>query len=315
MEVIYPLLLILFKQQLSACLHNIYMKKIREEKEQALVNLNYDLETALSNLSKTRDQLIMSEKLASLGRFASGLAHEIKNPLNFINNFASLNIDSLKELLESVNPESSGLEKQLFSSIKIIVGEIEENSREICKHGERANAIIQRLMNITSATAEKNQTTRIDELLRDAIEKARHKYKAAGRLDIMRIDMQIVDDIPPIKCSESQLCIVSDNLIDNSFYALWKRKERDKNHDPLLTVRITRDGEILTVTIGDNGTGISPEHLDKIYEPFFTTKSPIEGSGMGLHLCYEIIVNAFGGKMQCRSREGEGSNFTILLNI
>jgi two-component system NtrC family sensor kinase len=253
----------------------------------------------LSSLRKTQRQLIQSEKMASLGELTAGIAHEIQNPLNFVNNFSEVNAD-----------------KGDLEEIKAIATDIEENSRKINQHGKRADAIVKGMLQHSRTSsgqkALNDLNTLADEYLRLAYHGLRAKDKDFNADLITRFD----EKLPKVNVSPQDIGRVMLNLFNNAFYAVnQKSKTAGADYKPTVEVKTSATDEQVQISVKDNGNGIPHAIKDKIMQPFFTTKPTGEGTGLGLSLSYDIVVKGYGGSIAVDSTQDEGSVFTVYLPI
>lgn len=263
---------------------------------------NQELEHTLTALKKAKNQIIVQEKLANLGSLTAGIAHEIKNPLNFIINFTDLSLDYLHELKEKVSNET-----ELFTLIEVNM----EKSRE---HAEKADAIVKAML--AHARGSKGEITifNFNELLNQAIDLAFFSFQ--GQED--RFSANLIKDfdqsIGKIQGFEQELTRVFLNIVNNSCYAMQEKKRKmGETYQPELVVRTQDKGQMIEIIFQDNGNGMSSKVLDKIFHPFFTTKGAGKGTGLGLSLSYDIITRQHHGQLKAESELGEYSIFTIEL--
>jgi signal transduction histidine kinase/ketosteroid isomerase-like protein len=273
-------------------------KKLEEAKGRA--------ENTLTDLRAAQNQLIQSEKMASLGELTAGIAHEIQNPLNFVNNLSELN----KELAEELNEE---LEKGNMEEVKDIAQDIIQNEQKISHHGKRAEAIVKGMLQHSRTSTGKKELTDINILADEYLRLAYHGLRAKDKSFNADFNLEIDENIPEIKVIPQDLGRVLLNLINNAFYAVDKKaKEGIEGYKPIVTVSLVNMDDKIEIEVKDNGNGI-PENLkEKIFQPFFTTKPTGHGTGLGLSLTYDII-KAHGGEINVVNKEGEGANFKISL--
>ena len=276
---------------------------------------NKVLETTLTNLKSTQSQLIQSEKMASLGELTAGIAHEIQNPLNFVNNFSEVN----KELLLEMNEE---IEKENYSEVKAIAKDVIENEEKINHHGKRADAIVKGMLQHSRNSSGVKEPTDINALADEYLRLAYHGLKAKDKTFNATLKTDFDETIGNINIIPQDIGRVILNLINNAFYAAPLPPkggflDPSYKHEPTVWVSTKRintplgDGGVF-ISVKDNGPGIPQKILDKIFQPFFTTKPTGQGTGLGLSLSYDI-VKAHGGEIKVESREGEGTEFKILL--
>jgi two-component system NtrC family sensor kinase len=262
----------------------------------------------LLSLRKTQQQLIMSEKMASLGELTAGIAHEIQNPLNFVNNFSEVNA----ELIEEMETE---IDKGNIQGIKTIANDIKENEQKINHHGKRADAIVKGMLQHSRTTSSQKEPTDInilaDKYLRLSYQGLRAKDKSFNAT--LKTDFD--ESIQKINIIPQDLGRVLLNLYNNAFYAVnEKSKQISGGYDPTVSVSTKKIGNKIFISVKDNGNGIPQKVLDKIYQPFFTTKPTGQGTGLGLSLSYDII-KAHDGEIKVDTTEGEFAEFVIQLPI
>jgi signal transduction histidine kinase len=265
-------------------------------------------EDALAILKATQAQLIQSEKLASLGELTAGIAHEIQNPLNFVNNFSEVN----RELAEELELE---IDKGNYADAKAIAKDIKDNEEKINEHGKRADAIVKGMLQHSQKGSGIKEPTNINALADEYLRLAYHGLRAKDKSFNATIKTDFDQSIGNIDIIAQDFGRVLLNLINNAFYAVdEKKKSGIENYDPTVSLTTDRAGDKVTVRVNDNGNGIPQKLLDKIFQPFFTTKPTGQGTGLGLSLSYDI-VKAHGGELKVETKEGEGSEFIIQLPI
>ena len=268
------------------------------------------LAVAEAERKSAQDQLILSEKMASLGQMTAGIAHEIKNPLNFVNNFSSLSVDLLEELEESTDEEDR---KELIESLK-------GNLTKIAHHGKRADSIVATMLQHSRGTAGTKVPTDINNLCAEYTDLAFHGMRATSRDFNCAIVKNFEDGIPLVQAIPQELSRVILNLLNNGFYAAAERERKSKesgNTEYKPEIRITtarKDGNVI-IKIRDNGSGIPKAIKDKIFEPFFTTKPTGQGTGLGLSLSYDIMTKEHQGMMSVDSEENNFTEFTLTLPL
>ena len=269
------------------------------------------VETTLSELRSTQTQLIQQEKMASLGELTAGIAHEIQNPLNFVNNFSEVNEELLKEL-------KSEAEKGNLEEVKAIATDIAFNSEKINHHGKRADSIVKGMLQHSRTSSGQKEPTDINALAAEYLRLAYHGLRAKDKSFNAQTKTDFDDRIGKIKVVPQDIGRVILNLINNAFYAV---NEKQKNvssasalngYEPTVIVNTKKEKDRIEITVTDNGNGIPEKVLEKIFQPFFTTKPTGHGTGLGLSLSYDI-VKAHGGELKVETKEGEGSQFIIEL--
>ena len=266
------------------------------------------IEKAYDELKATQQQLIQSEKMASLGELTAGIAHEIQNPLNFVNNFSEVN----KELLAEMNEE---IEKENYKDVKAIAKDVINNQEKINHHGKRADAIVKGMLQHSRSSTGQKELTDINVLADEYLRLAYHGMRAKDKSFNVTTKTQFDNNIGKINIVPQDIGRVILNLINNAFYAVdEKKKSGIEGYEPIVSVSTKKVGDKVLVSVKDNGNGIPQKVLDKIFQPFFTTKPTGQGTGLGLSLSYDII-KAHGGDINVKTKEGEGSEFIINLPI
>ena len=274
---------------------------------------NKVLETTLSNLKSTQSQLIQSEKMASLGELTAGIAHEIQNPLNFVNNFSEVN----KELVDELQQE---LKAGKIDDAIEISNDIKVNEEKINHHGKRADAIVKGMLQHSSSGSGKKEPTDINALADEYLRLAYHGLRAKDKSFNATMKTDYDATIGNINIIPQDIGRVILNLISNAFYVVnEKSKQNFAGYEPTVTITTASGqppsgGRSIVIKVSDNGGGIPQKVLDKIFQPFFTTKPTGQGTGLGLSLSYDI-VKAHGGELQVKTMEGEGSEFIISLPV
>ena len=265
------------------------------------------IESTLTELKATQSQLIQSEKMASLGELTAGIAHEIQNPLNFVNNFSEVNGELIEEMKEAIKKGDA-------DEAIAIAQNIAENEEKINHHGKRADAIVKSMLLHSRSGQGTKELIDINKMLDEYLRLAYHGMRAKDKSFNVKMESVLSDDAGEIEINAQEMGRVVLNILTNAFHAL--RDKLDSNeHDhftPTLTVTSQRSKKEVVISIQDNGGGIPPELKDKIFQPFFTTKATGQGTGLGLSLSYDI-VKAHGGKLTVNSSDGKGSEFKIIL--
>ena len=265
------------------------------------------IEKAYDDLKATQQQLIQSEKMASLGELTAGIAHEIQNPLNFVNNFSEVN----KELIDEMKSE---ITKGNYDEVKTIADDIESNEEKIIHHGKRADAIVKGMLQHSRSSSGKKEPTDINALADEYLRLSYHGLRAKDKSFNAKFEMDFDKTIEKINVIPQDIGRVILNLINNAFYAVSeKKKQVADGYEPTVIVSTKKLNGKVEIRVSDNGNGIPQKVLDKIFQPFFTTKPTGQGTGLGLSLSYDI-VKAHGGELKVETKEGEGSVFTIILS-
>ena len=278
---------------------------LHRQKEE--INLQRDkAEKAYSELKTTQAQLIQSEKMASLGELTAGIAHEIQNPLNFVNNFSEVNKELLAEMKEEI-------EKGNYEEVKALAKDVEDNEEKINHHGKRADAIVKGMLQHSQTSTGVKEPTDINKLADEYLRLAYHGLRAKDKSFNATMKTDYDESIGNISIIPQDIGRVLLNLYNNAFYSVTeKKKQADESYEPTVTVSTKRIGNKVLIAVKDNGNGIPQKVVDKIFQPFFTTKPTGQGTGLGLSLSYDI-VKAHGGELKVETKEGEGSEFIIVL--
>ena len=277
----------------------VFLYQNNKQKQQA----NKVLEKTLAELKSTQSQLIQSEKMASLGELTAGIAHEIQNPLNFVNNFSEVN----EELLTEMKDE---LDKGNINDAKALANDAIENQQKILHHGKRADAIVKGMLQHSRSSSGVKEPTDINALADEYLRLAYHGLRAKDKSFNATMKTDFDETIGNINIIPQDIGRVILNLITNAFYAASLPSkggfsDPDKSYSPTVWVSTKKIGDKIQVSVRDNGPGIPQKILDKIFQPFFTTKPTGQGTGLGLSLSYDI-VKAHGGEMKVETKEGEG---------
>jgi GAF domain-containing protein len=272
-------------------------------------------ERALQELKTTQASLLHAQKMAALGQLTAGIAHEIKNPLNFVNNFAGLSVDLLDELKDTVAPAMAALDENKRAEVDEVVGMLTGNLGKIAEHGKRADGIVTSMLAHSRGSSGERQSVEINGLVEEALNLAYHGARAQDQSFNITLERDLDRGIARIELVPQEVTRVFLNLFGNGFYAAAKRgrEATDAAFRPVLKVT-TRDlGNEVEIRVRDNGTGIPPEFRDRLFQPFFTTKPTGEGTGLGLSISYDIITQQHGGTIAVESTFGEFTEFTIRL--
>jgi two-component system, NtrC family, sensor kinase len=272
-------------------------------------------EAALADLRSTQDRLIQSEKMASLGQLTAGIAHEIKNPLNFINNFAGLSIELLGELKATAAPAFAGLAEDERADIDEIVVLLIGNLEKIAEHGRRADGIVKSMLEHSRGASGERREVDLNTLVDEALNLAYHGARAQDADFTITLERDFDPALAPIELAPQEITRVLLNLFGNGFYAATRRARGKCEADYRPTLRVsTRDLEnAVEVRVRDNGVGIAPGIRDRLFQPFFTTKPTGEGTGLGLSISYDIVTQQHGGSIEVDSRVGDFTEFTVRL--
>ena len=272
-------------------------------------------ENALTDLRRAQDRLIQAEKMASLGQLTAGIAHEIKNPLNFVNNFAGLSVELLDELKETAAPALAALDEERLAGVDEIVAMLTGNLEKIAEHGRRADGIVKSMLEHSRGESGEHRVVDLNALVEEALNLSYHGARAQDQKFNITLERDFGPAIAPVELAPQDITRVFLNLFANGFYAATKRKRGGAAPDfrPVLKVGTRELGEAVEIRIRDNGTGIPPEIRDRLFQPFFTTKPTGEGTGLGLSISYDIVVQQHGGTITVDSQVGEFTEFAIHL--
>ena len=282
--------------------------KHKQKANIALLQQKGKVESTLEELKSTQAQLIQSEKMASLGELTAGIAHEIQNPLNFVNNFSEVNRELLIEMKDEIDKGNS-------NDAKAIANDVIENEQKINHHGKRADAIVKGMLQHSRVSTGQKEPTDINVLADEYLRLSYHGMRAKDKEFNATIKTDFDEAIGKINVVPQDIGRVLLNLYNNAFYALAeKKKAQGENYEPTISVNTKRIHDKAEITVKDNGNGIPQKIADKIFQPFFTTKPTGQGTGLGLSLSYDII-KAHGGEIKVETKEGEGSIFILTIPI
>jgi signal transduction histidine kinase len=253
--------------------------------------------------------------MASLGQLTAGIAHEIKNPLNFVNNFADLSVELLGELKETTAPAIAALDDDKRTEIDETIGMLTGNLEKIAEHGRRADGIVKSMLEHSRGSSGDRRSVDLNSLIDEALNLAYHGGRAQDASFNITLERDFADKIAPIELVPQDITRVCLNLFSNGFYAATKRQREggDPEFKPTLKVSTRGFGDAVEIRIRDNGTGIPPEYRDRLFQPFFTTKPTGEGTGLGLSISYDVVTQQHGGTITVDSRVGDFTEFTVRL--
>jgi PAS domain S-box-containing protein len=286
----------------------------RKRAEEAIRAARDAAETALRELQKTQASLVHAQKMAALGQVTAGIAHEIRNPLNFVNNFAGLSVELLEELKgatgEAIGALDAGKRTEILETIGMLTGNLEK----IAEHGRRADGIVRGMLQHSRGSSGDWQATDLNALVEESLNLAYHGARARDQDFKVTWELDLDRNLAPIEVVSQDVSRVLLNLISNGFYAITQRGlEGDGAIRPLLKIATRGFDEGVEIRIRDNGVGIPLEHREKLFQPFFTTKPTGEGTGLGLSISYEIVTQQHGGTITVDSRVGDFTEFTVWL--
>jgi two-component system NtrC family sensor kinase len=285
----------------------------RESERQKLEAVEHEVELRTRELRATQQQLVVREKMASLGQLTAGIAHEIRNPLNFINNFAKLSGDLLKDMREIAAPARAALDANNGAEFDDIVKTLHDNLHRITEHGQRADSIVHGMLMHSRSDAGERRARDLNKLVDEALNLAYYGYRARHKGLTVNFERNFAAGMAPFEAAQD-LSRIFLNLFGNAFYAMQQRaRGAGAEYAPLLNISTRAADGAHEVIIRDNGTGVPLAIIDKLFTPFFTTKPPGEGTGLGLSLSYDIVVNAYGGELSVTSVENEFTEFKVRL--
>ena len=291
------------------------LKAQNEELKKQVEIQTEKLSRSLSELQATQQQLILSAKMASLGELTAGIAHEIQNPLNFVNNFSEVSNELIDEMKE-------GIEKGDINEVKAIATDVKQNLEKILHHGKRADGIVKGMLQHSRSSAGQKELTDINILADEYLRLAYHGLRAKDKSFNAKFETDFDSSIEKINVMPQEIGRVILNLINNAFYAVTEKKKQNGNarlpdgqgYEPTVIICTMKLNNKIMIKVKDNGNGVPQKVMDKIFQPFFTTKPAGQGTGLGLSLSYDI-VKAHGGDLKVETQEGKGAEFIIQLPI
>ncbi|SDP77630.1 His Kinase A (phospho-acceptor) domain-containing protein [Mucilaginibacter sp. OK268] len=287
-----------------------------KERTAELTQQKEELQQALAELKSTQAQLVQQEKMASLGELTAGIAHEIQNPLNFVNNFSEVSIELLDELKVDI---LSKLPDETKEDVDDIINDLTQNLSKINQHGKRADAIVKGMLQHSRASTSKKEPTDINALADEYLRLSYHGLRAKDKSFNAGMRTSFDETIGNVDAMAQDLGRVLLNLYNNSFYSVAEKKKlKGESYEPMVNVAtkhvtLANGHNAVEITVSDNGMGIPQKVLDKIYQPFFTTKPTGQGTGLGLSMSYDIITKAHNGELKVDTAEGEYAKFTITI--
>ena len=271
-----------------------------EQKRKSVEETNNALQQSLDDLKAAQTQLVQAEKMASLGELTAGIAHEIQNPLNFVNNFSEVS----KELLDEMKEE---IEKGNYDEAKDIANDVIQNLEKINHHGKRADGIVKGMLQHSRTSSGQKELTDINALADEYLRLAYHGLRAKDKTFNAAMKTDYDESIGLIKIIPQDIGRVILNLITNAFYVVTeKKKQLPEGYEPVVSVSTKKEMNKVIVKVTDNGNGIPQKILDKIFQPFFTTKPTGQGTGLGLSLAFDIVTKGHGGELKVETKQGEG---------
>jgi signal transduction histidine kinase len=272
-----------------------------------------NVQTSLENLRTTQDRLVQTQKLASLGQLTAGIAHEIKNPLNFVNNFSGVSAELIDELQEAL--KGAPLDERIGCEITELTNTLRDNLDKIVQHGKRADAIVKNMLLHSREGSGEHRPVDANDLVEESLNLAYHGARAEKQGFKITMERSFDPNAGQVDVFPQEITRALLNLISNGFYAATKRKEQDnrEGYEPTLMATTKNLGDKVEIRIRDNGIGIPPDVKEKMFNPFFTTKPAGEGTGLGLSICHDIIVKQHSGSIEVDSRPGEYTEVRIVL--
>jgi PAS domain S-box-containing protein len=287
----------------------------RKRSEAEIRSARDDAEAALKDLKAAQANLVQAQKMAALGQLTAGIAHEIKNPLNFVNNFASLSVELLDELKEMTAPAMAGLDADKRADADDTMALLTGNLEKIAEHGKRADNIVKSMLEHSRGVSGERRAVDLNALIDEALNLAYHGARAQDQSFNIALERDFATGIAPIEVAPQDVTRVLLNLIGNGFYATAQRAQADgdRAYQPALSVTTREAWGGVEIRVRDNGTGIPADIRDKLFQPFFTTKPTGEGTGLGLSISYDIVTRQHGGTIEVDSQVGEFTELTIRL--
>ncbi|HWD89778.1 MAG TPA: two-component regulator propeller domain-containing protein [Mucilaginibacter sp.] len=294
--------------------HKVHIRteEVMQQKEEIEAQRD-NLEQALDELKNTQAQLVQREKMASLGELTAGIAHEIQNPLNFVNNFSDVNREMLEELKAETKKQKAERDEQLETEL---INDLIDNEQKINHHGKRADSIVKGMLEHSRASTGQKEPTDLNTLADEYLRLAYHGLRAKDKDFNTELITSFDEELPKADIVPQDIGRVMLNMFNNAFYAInEKAKISGQGYKPTVEVSTAQQNGSIIISVKDNGTGIPENIREKIMQPFFTTKPTGEGTGLGLSLSYDIVVKGHGGKIDVNSKEGEGSEFVIAVPL
>jgi signal transduction histidine kinase len=272
-----------------------------------------ELAASLEDLRTTQDRLVQTQKLASLGQLTAGIAHEIKNPLNFVNNFSGVSTELIDELQDTLS--GIAIDQKTRTEINELTDTLRGNLAKVVQHGKRADAIVKNMLLHSREGSGEHRLIDVNNLVEESLNLAYHGARAEKPGFTITLQRSLDPSAGEVDVFPQDITRVLLNVISNGFYAAMKRKAEGKggDYEPTLTASTKNLGDRVEISIRDNGTGIPPEVKEKLFTPFFTTKPAGEGTGLGLSISHDIVVKQHGGLIEVDTQPGEFTEFRIIL--
>ncbi|WP_336517150.1 sensor histidine kinase [Pollutibacter soli] len=283
-------------------------KSVVENENRIITDQKLLLEQTLNELKAAQDQLIQKEKMASLGELTAGIAHEIQNPLNFVNNFSEVNEELAEELDEEIKNGNQEAQQSLLN-------EIRNNNEKISHHGKRADSIVKSMLQHSRTNAGVKEHADLNALADEYLRLAYHGHRAKDKTFNAALETDFDPGANKVHIIPQEIGRVLLNLFNNAFYAVAERKKQQSSYSPMVKVSTRLNGSNVFITVSDNGIGMTDQVKAKIFQPFFTTKPTGQGTGLGMSLSYDIITKRHNGELNVKSNPGMGSEFTITIPV
>ena len=294
--------------------YNQKLEQRVEDRTKVITEKNSELQTAMENLRAAQEQVVTQEKLASLGGLTAGIAHEIKNPLNFVNNFSELSLDAIRDLRNEITKVSGRLDPETVKFIEELTGDLEQNARKVNEHGKRADSIVKNMLLLSRGARGERRPIDINSLLDEYMGLAYHAFRAKDPTFNITIEKDYDSSIGMIHVVPQDISRVFLNILNNGCYSAHEKlKDLGSSFSPAVRIQSKNLGNVCEIRIRDNGKGIPQANLGKVFDPFFTTKQAGEGTGLGLSLSYETVVRDHKGELRVETEEGSFAEFIIRL--
>ncbi len=297
---------------------NVLQRHVRKSLRlyRTIQRLETERDNALADMRDGQEKLVQSEKLATLGQMTAGIAHEINNPLNFVNNFSESTGELVQELAEKFSAVTDSIDPGARDEIRQLLADIETLSERTLENGRRAVNIIRSMLAHSRGQSRHMEITDINTMLNQIVQLSYHGMRALNKTFNIKIEKDFDDTLPRIQIFAQDISRVFLNILNNAFYATdLKKNNGDGDYSPLLRVSTERTDAFARIRIWDNGPGIPADVYDKIFKPFFTTKPAGAGTGLGLSISYDIVVDEHGGKLEVLTEDGAFTEFIINLPI
>jgi len=315
----FSLILFYYRGQLEQILSRLHSSNVQlEQQKHAMQELKESAETALKELQRTQARVVAQEKLASLGSLTAGIAHEIKNPLNFITNFAESSVELMEELQDHLSKISSYLSAADREDVDYLLTELNQNMKDISQHGQRGDRIVKSMLMHSRGASGVFSSENINALVEECMNLAFHGMRAQDTNFQAAKELELAQELPTVDIVRSDFARVILNLCNNAFYSVHKKRlsgNASAGYHPTVRLTTAVHEKMLEVRIIDNGTGLGPETRQKLFTPFFTTKPTGEGTGLGLSLSHDIIVQEHAGHIDVGGEEGNGATFIVRIPL